>query len=109
MWRDKSDEGSDHQAQSQGEQRALEAPYAAAGLDADGGDRRLEAEQRDPGRDHGPERRILRSSFGHTHAGFAPFEGTCLTVPLREIPQPLPGLFQGRHPLTERESNEGPT
>ena len=37
-----------------------------------------------------------------------PFPGTGLTVPLREIAQPLPGLFQGRDPFTEGESNEGP-
>ena len=72
---EKSDKRSDHQAHTEGHQGAPEAPHAASVLDPDGGGRRFEAEESDPGRNHGPERSAVLLPFGHA-----------LSVVFREIP-----------------------
>jgi len=55
MWREKSDEGRDHQTRNEGEQRAPRPPHETSGFDSDSGGRRIEAEEGDASGNRGPE------------------------------------------------------
>ena len=65
MWREKGDEGCDHEAHNEGDRSAFKTPHATSGLDPDDGGRRIEAEEGDPGGNQSPERSAVPSLFGH--------------------------------------------
>ena len=65
MWREKSDEGRDHQTRNEGDQRAPKPPTETSGFDPGGGGHRIEAEEGDASGNRGPERSTVMLPFGH--------------------------------------------